>query len=132
LSSGDVASRLHSGSVLMVDLELMHTQPPHFELLDLEPPDDRTPDRQTTNRQGTDSAGSDRGRSDRDRANANRAELLRATPGGPTEWDLEPIHGGSSFDRRPRTRSPDLALDSIRPVGFGCDDTPRIRGHFGT
>jgi hypothetical protein len=105
LSNGDVPSGLHSGSALLVDLELVHPQPLHLKLLDLEPPNDRTPDRQTPNRQGADRASPDRRRPDRRRpdrdcANANRTELLRATPapGGPAEWDLEPIHGGSSFD----------------------------------
>src|SRR6266508_5736213 len=41
---GDMASGLHSGSALVVDLELVHTQPLHLKLLDLEPPDNRTPD----------------------------------------------------------------------------------------
>ena len=30
---------------LLVDLELVHMQPPYLKLLDLEPPDDRAPDR---------------------------------------------------------------------------------------
>jgi hypothetical protein len=98
--SADVASGLRGGSVLPVDLELVHTQPLHLELLDLEPPDDRTPDRQTPDRQGADSASSDRRRPDRERASANRAEPLWATaePGSPAEWELEPVHGRSSFE----------------------------------
>jgi hypothetical protein len=100
LDGGEVASGLHGRSVLVVDLELVDTQPLHLKVLDLEPPDDRTPDRQTPDRHGADGAGADRRRSDRKRANANRAELLQATagPGGATEWELEPVHGRSSFD----------------------------------
>src|SRR6266540_3546438 len=100
VGGNDVASGLHGGSLLVVDLELVHAQPLHLELLDLEPPDDRTPDRQTPDRQGADGASPDRRRPDRERADANRAELLRATaePGGPEEWELEPVHGRSSFD----------------------------------
>jgi hypothetical protein len=91
---------LHGGPLLVVDLELVHTQALRLNLFDLEPPDDRTPDPQTPDRQGADGASPDRGRPDRKRANANRAELLRATapPGSPAEWALEPVHGGSSFD----------------------------------
>jgi hypothetical protein len=47
---GDVASGLHGGSVLLVDLKLMHTQPLHLKLLDRKPPDDRTPNRQPPDR----------------------------------------------------------------------------------
>jgi hypothetical protein len=95
-----VASGLYGGSLLVVDLELVHTQPLYLKLLDLEPPDDRTTDRQTPDRQGADSASPDRRRPDRKRADANRAELLQATTGpwGPPEWELEPVHGRSSFD----------------------------------
>jgi hypothetical protein len=85
---------LHGGSLLAVDLELVHTQPLHLKLLDPEPPDDRPTDRQTPDHQGPDGASPDRHRPDRKRANANRAELLQATTGrwGPPEWELEPVH----------------------------------------
>src|SRR6266540_2669430 len=101
VGGNDVASGLHGGSLLVVDLELVHMQPLHLKLLDLEPPDNRTPDRQTPDRQGADGAGPDRRRPNRKRADANRAELLQATTGpwgGPPEWELEPVHGRSSFD----------------------------------
>jgi hypothetical protein len=98
--SGDVDSGLHGGSVLVVDLEVVHAQALHLKLLDLEPPHDRTPDRQPPDRQGADGAGPDRRRPDRERANADRAELPRATaaPGRGAEWKLEPVHGRSSSD----------------------------------
>jgi hypothetical protein len=83
LGSGDMASGLHGGSVLPVDLELVRMQPLHLKLLDLEPADDCRPDRQSPDRQGADGASPDRRRPDRQRANANRAELLR-----PPAWWL--------------------------------------------
>ncbi len=92
---GDMASGLHSGSALVVDLELVHTQPLHLKLLDLEPPDNRTPDRQTPDRQGADGASPDRRRPNRKRADAN---ATTGPWGGPPEWELEPVHGRSSFD----------------------------------
>jgi hypothetical protein len=99
LGSGGVASGLHGGSLLVVDLELVYTQPLYLKLLDLEPSDDRTPDRQPPDRQGANSASPDRRRPDRERADANRAELLHArTAWGPPEWELEPVHARSSFD----------------------------------
>jgi hypothetical protein len=105
------ASGLSGGSLLVVDLELVHTQPLHLKLLDIEPPDDRTPDRQTPDGQGADSTSPercrpDRDRADRKRADASRAELLHATTGlwGPPEWALEPVHGRSSFGERPQGR----------------------------
>src|SRR5918993_921874 len=49
---GEVVSGLHGGSLLAVDLELVHTQPLHLKLLDPEPPDDRPTDRQTPDHQG--------------------------------------------------------------------------------
>ena len=85
---------MHGGSLLAVDLELVHTQPLHLKLLNPEPPDDRPTDRQTPDHQGPDGASADRDRPDRKRANANRAELLQATTGrwGPPDWELEPVH----------------------------------------
>jgi hypothetical protein len=90
LSYGDVPSGLDSGPALLVDLELVHTQPLDLKLLDLEPPGPphaRSPDAQ---REGADRASPDRRRPHRNWTNANRTELLRATPasGGPTEGDL--------------------------------------------
>jgi hypothetical protein len=88
LGSGGVASGLHGWSLLVVDLELVYTQPLHLKLLDLEPPDDRTPNRQPPDRQDADGASPDRRRPDRE-----RAELLHATTAwGPPEWELEPVH----------------------------------------
>jgi hypothetical protein len=97
----DVASGLHGGSLLVVDLELVHMQPLHLKLLDLEPPDNRTPDRQPPDRQGADGAGPDRRRPNRKRADANRAELLQATTArwGLAEWELGPLVTGRT---RPR------------------------------
>ena len=105
VGGGGAALGLYGGSLLVVDLEFVHMQPLHLKLLDLEPPDDRTPDRQTSDGQGADSTSPDRRRPDRDRADrkradANRAELLQTTTGpwGLPEWELEPVHGRSSFD----------------------------------
>jgi hypothetical protein len=96
LGSGGVASSLYGRSLLVVDLELVHTQPLYLKLFDLEPPDDRPPDRQTPDRQGANSASPNRRRPDRQRADANRAELLHArTAWGPPEWELEPVHARS-------------------------------------
>ena len=102
VGGNDVASGLHGGSLLVVDLELVHMQPLHLKLLDLEPPDNRTPDRQTPDRQGADGASPDRRRPNRKRADANRAELLQATTArwGLAEWELEPLVTGRT---RPRS-----------------------------
>src|SRR4029450_7734463 len=90
-------------------MQLVIPQPLHLEVLDLEPPNDRTADRQAPDRSARTGASPDRGRADRHCANANRWAVRT-----PREQP------GSVWSRPGRRRSP--------AYGSGASGTAGQRG----